>query len=128
MNLFAAEKNEAAIPLSSNFDITYQKVKAALFKDASKDHNEKDILLAVQKVKVFQQKKMLPKDYLDDLLRCLHEDSLSGYEIRYINKLTPKDIEKLPKEISNEYLSKQIEARNRVNDSEETLILSEELQ
>ena len=128
LNLFAAEKNEAAIPLSSNFDITYQKVKAALFKDASKDHNEKDILLAVQKVKVFQQKKMLPKDYLDDLLRCLHEDSLSGYEIRYINKLTPKDIEKLPKEISNEYLSKQIEARNRVNDSEETLILSEELQ
>ena len=71
---------------------------------------------------------MLPKDYLDDLLRCLHEDSLSGYEIRYINKLTPKDIEKLPIEISNEYLSKQIEARNRVDNSEETLILSEELQ
>ena len=54
--------------------------------------------------------------------------ALSGFEIRFINQLALKDATKLPKKIKAEYLARIILTQNRVDDSEETLILSEELQ
>ena len=71
---------------------------------------------------------LLPKDYLSDLLHVIKADALSGYEIRYINQLAPKDAAKLPLQISTEYLARIINSQNKVDDNEETLILSEELQ
>lgn len=126
--LFEAEKNEEPVNLSGDFDSIYQRVKASLFRSDSTGRNEKELLNALVKVKLFINKQLLPKDYLDDLRQVVQADALSGYEIRYINQLAVKDAAKLPRKISAEYLARVIIAQNRVDDSEETLILSEELQ
>ena len=126
--LFEAEKNEEPVNLSGDFDSIYQRVKASLFRSDSTGRNEKELLNALVKVKLFINKQLLPKDYLDDLCQVVQADALSGYEIRYINQLAVKDAAKLPRKISAEYLARVIIAQNRVDDSEETLILSEELQ
>ena len=126
--LFEAEKNEEPVNLSGDFDSIYQRVKASLFRSDSTGRNEKELLNALVKVKLFINKQLLPKDYLDDLCQVVQADALSGYEIRYINQLAVKDAAKLPRKISAEYLARVIIAQNKVDDSEETLILSEELQ
>lgn len=126
--LFEAEKNEEPVNLSGDFDSIYQRVKASLFRSDSTGRNEKELLNALVKVKLFINKQLLPKDYLDDLRQVVQADALSGYEIRYINQLAVKDAAKLPRKISAEYLARVIISQNKVDDSEETLILSEELQ
>ncbi len=126
--LFEAEKNEEPVNLSGDFDSIYQRVKASLFRSDATGRNEKELLNALVKVKLFINKQLLPKDYLDDLRQVVQADALSGYEIRYINQLAVKDAAKLPRKISAEYLARVIIAQNKVDDSEETLILSEELQ
>jgi hypothetical protein len=114
--------------LSPDFDTAYQKVKESLFCSDVKDRNEKDVLNAVAKIKVLQKSKLLSVDYLHDLMMVIRTDALSGFEIRYINQLALKDVPRLPQKIAAEYLARIIAAQNRVDDSEETLILSEELQ
>lgn len=128
ISLFEAEKNETPVKLSDDFDAIYQKVKASLFNCDVTEKNEKELLKALTKVKLFINKQLLPKDYLEDLRQVIKADALSGYEIRYINQLPVKDAAKLPQKISADYLTRVIIAQNRVDDSEETLILSEELQ
>lgn len=128
ISLLEAEKNETPVNLSDDFDAIYQKVKASLFNCDVTEKNEKELLKALAKVKLFINKQLLPKDYLEDLRQVIKADALSGYEIRYINQLSVKDAEKLLQKISAEYLARVILAQNKVDDSEETLILSEELQ
>lgn len=128
ISLFEAEKNEEPVNLSGDFDSIYQRVKASLFSSDTTGRNEKELLNAQAKVKLFINKQLLPKDYLEDLRQVIQADALSGYEIRYINQLAVKDAAKLPQKISAEYLARVIIAQNKVDDSEETLILSEELQ
>ena len=127
-SLFSANREEVPVDLSSDFNETYQEVKASLFSSDVKDRNEKDILNAVSKIKVFQKSKLLSDDYLFDLMAVVKADALSGYEIRFINQLALKDVTKLPGKITAEYLARIIITQNKVDDSEETLILSEELQ
>lgn len=126
--LFEAREEEKPVDLSKNFDTIYQRVKASLFSSDVSERNEKELLNALAKIKVLKKEQRLSKDYLEDLLQVIKADALSGYEIRYINQLTPKNAEKLPLKISAEYLARIITAQNKVDDSEETLILSEELQ
>ena len=126
--LFEAEKDEKPVDLSHDFDVVYQKVKASLFSSDVTERNEKDLINALAKIKILMKKQLLPKDYLADLLQVVKSDALSGYEIRYINQLAPKDAAKLPLKISVEYLARIINSQNKVDDNEETLILSEELQ
>lgn len=128
LSLFSAEPKEVPVDLSKDFDEVYQKVKSSLFRSDVKDRNEKDILNAVSKIKLLQKAKLLSADYLFDLMTVVKADALSGYEIRYINQLVLGDAEKLPKKITAEYLARIIITQNKVDDSEETLILSEELQ
>jgi superfamily II DNA or RNA helicase len=128
LSLFSAEPKEVPVDLSKDFDEVYQKVKSSLFRSDVKDRNEKDILNAVSKIKLLQKAKLLSADYLFDLITVVKADALSGYEIRYINQLVLGDAEKLPKKITAEYLARIIITQNKVDDSEETLILSEELQ
>ena len=126
--LFEAEKDEKHVDLSHDFDVVYQKVKASLFSGDVTERNEKDQLNALAKIKILMKNQLLPKDYMSDLIQVIKADALSGYEIRYINQLAPKDAEKLPLQISTEYLARIIDSQNKVDDNEETLILSEELQ
>lgn len=128
ISLFEADINEKPIDLSKNFDAVYQRVKSSLFSSDVKDRNEKEQINALAKIKVLMSKQALSKDYLEDLAQVVRADALSGYEIRFINQLMPKDAPKLPLKISAEYLARIIGYQNKVDDGEETLILSEELQ
>lgn len=128
ISLFEADINEKPFDLSKNFDAVYQLVKSSLFSSEVKGRNEKEQINALAKIKVLMSKQALSKDYLEDLAQVVRADALSGYEIRFINQLMPKDAPKLPLKISAEYLARIIGYQNKVDDGEETLILSEELQ
>lgn len=128
ISLFEADINEKPVDLSKNFDAVYQLVKSSLFSSEVKDRNEKEQINALAKIKVLMSKQALSKDYLEDLAQVVRADALSGYEIRFINQLMSKDAPKLPLKISAEYLARIIGYQNKVDDGEETLILSEELQ
>lgn len=121
-------KSEQPVDFTSDFDVVYQKVKVSLFSSDVTERNEKELINALAKVKVLMKNQLLPKDYLSDLAQVIKADALSGYEIRYINQLAPKDAGKLPLRISAEYLARMINSQNKVDEGEETLILSEELQ
>lgn len=126
--LFEAEKCEEPVDLSRDFDAVYQKVKASLFHSDVTGKNDKEELKALEKIKVLMKYELLSKDYLEDLRQVIKADALSGYEIRYINQLVLKDANKLIQKISPEYLARIIYRENKVDEGEETLILSEELQ
>ena len=128
ISLFDADKSEQPVDFTRDFDAVYQKVKASLFSSDVTERNEKELINALAKVKVLMRNQLLPKDYLSDLAQVIKAEALSGYEIRYINQLAPKDAGKLPLKISAEYLARMINSQNKVDDGEEILILSEELQ
>ena len=127
MGLFEAEQSEKPAALSEGFDTAYQLVKAHLFSNEVQDKNEKIRLEAMQKVKVMLNKKALPADYLKDLMKVIQSDGLSGYELRFINKLKPSEYPSLLEQIDEYYINRIIETCNHVDDGEESIILAEEL-
>ncbi len=127
IGLFEAEQDEEPATLSENFDTAYQITKAQLFGNEAQDKNEKIRLEAMQKVKVMLSKKALPTDYLKDLMKAIQSDGLSGFELRFINKLKPSEYTKLPEQIDKYYINRIIETCNHVDDGEESIILAEEL-
>ena len=124
--LFSASVDEQPEQTSPRFDAAYQRVKASLFRGATPSQSEKDKLEAMRKVTVMKNLKLLPADYLEDLKQCLRLDALSGYEVRLINSLKRGDEKKLPGLISPAYLARQLMAQAKVDEGEETLILTEE--
>ena len=60
-------------------------------------------------------------------MKVVKTDNISGYELRFINQLSPKEYLKLPQTITQEYLSRCIWADSKVDEGKETLILSEEI-
>jgi superfamily II DNA or RNA helicase len=128
ISLFEASENEEAFEVSKAFDKLYQDVKSHLFKGLNQDRNEKERLNAMAKIKLVRQSGLVPMDYLEDLMKVIESDGLSGYEVRYINQLTIKDYAKLPKDIEQSYLDRTISRANKVDEGDEVLILAEELQ
>lgn len=127
IGLFEADMSEKPATLSDSFEPAYQVTKSHLFSSDVKDKNEKARLEAMQKVKVMLNRKALPTDYLKDLMKVIQNDVLSGYELRFINKLKPADYNKLPDQIDEYYINRIIETYNHVDDGEESIILAEEL-
>ena len=127
IGLFEAEMSEKPTTLSESFEPAYQVTKSHLFCSDVQDKNEKARLEAMQKVKVMLNRKALPTDYLKDLMKVIQNDGLSGYELRFINKLKPADYNKLPDQIDEYYINRIIETYNHVDDGEESIILAEEL-
>jgi hypothetical protein len=127
IGLFEAQMSEQPSTLSESFESAYQLTKRHLFRSDVKDTHEKARLEAMQKVKVMLNRKALPADYLKDLMKVIIDDGLSGYELRFINKLKPADYHKLPGQIDEYYINRIIETYNHVDDGEESIILAEEL-
>lgn len=127
IGLFEAEPQEKPKALSESFEQAYQITKSHLFSNDVKDKNDKLRLEAMQKIKVIQNHKALPADYLKDLMLVIRNDGLSGYELRFINKLKPKEYHKLPEKIEENYINRIIQTVNHVDDGEESIILAEEL-
>lgn len=127
ISLFEAMPEEEAFETSKQFDAIYQAVKQQLFRGSVADKNEKERLNAMAKIKLIRQSKSVDSDYLEDLMRVVESDGLSGFELRYINQLIAKDYSKLPKEIDQSYINRIITTTNSVDDGDEVLILAEEL-
>ena len=126
LNLFEATLEEAPVAVNDQFDKIYQHVKKHLFRNGTTDEKEKSRLEAVDKLKFWKKGKVLPQDYLEDLLRIIQNDGLTGEEIRFINKLTPKNVNHLLERIPEEYLNRVVNKMNKVEEGDETLILAEQ--
>ena len=127
LNLFETTEVEEAIAVDNKFDKLYQHVKTHLYSSITKDENEKSRLEAVDKLKLWSKTKVLPKDYLTDLLFIIQNDSLTGEEVRFINKQTSKTVDKVMERITQDYLNRIVAKMNRVEEGDETLILAEQL-
>lgn len=126
--LFEASENESPVAVSKHFEPVYQTVKAKLFKDTVDAESEKSRREAYSIIKAWLKNKILPSDYLEDLLLLMRNDGLTGEEIRFINKLTIKAADTLPRKITTDYIRRCIIKMNAVDEGEETLILAEEIQ
>lgn len=128
LGIFEAEESENPVVVSKAFEPVYQTVKSKLFKDTVDGENERSRREAYSIIKAWQKSKILSTDYLEDLLLLMRNDGLTGEEIRFINKLKPKDADTLPKKITPDYIKRCIMKMNAVDEGEETLILAEEIQ
>lgn len=124
--LFESNPQEEVFETSKQFDAIYQNVKQQLFRGTSTDKNEKERLNAMAKLKLIKQSKSIDNDYINDLMRVVETDGLSGFEIRYLNQLTPKQYGNLPEEIDHRYINRIIATANAVDEGDEVLILAEE--
>ena len=128
LGIFEAEENEAPVVVSKQFEPVYQTVKSKLFKDTVDGENERSRREAYSIIKAWQKNKILSTDYLEDLLLLMRNDGLTGEEVRFINKLSLKAADTLPKKITPDYIKRCIMKMNAVDEGEETLILAEEIQ
>ena len=127
LSLFEAVEAEEAVAVDKQFDKLYQHVKTHLYRSIAKDENEKSRLEAVDKLKLWGKTKVLPKDYLTDLLLIIQNDGLTGEEVRFINKQTSKTANKVMEKITQDYLNRIVEKMNKVEEGDETLILAEQI-
>lgn len=125
--LFDADESEKPFAVSNQFEPVYQAVKARLFKDTVDTEAERSRREAFSIIKAWMKNKILSRDYLEDLLLLMRNDGLTGEEVRFINKLSIKDADKLPKKITPDYIKRCIIKMNAVDEGEETLILAEEI-
>ena len=127
LGLFEASPDEKPLAVSKLFEPVYQTVKAKLFKDSVDSDNEKNRREAYSIIKAWLKNRILSTDYLEDLLLLMRNDGLTGEEIRFINKLTLKSADTLPRKITPDYIKRCIIKMNAVDEGAETLILAEEI-
>ena len=125
--LFEADESEKPLAVSNQFEPVYQAVKARLFKDTVDTEAERSRREAFSIIKAWMKNKILSSDYLEDLLLLMRNDGLTGEEVRFINKLSIKDADKLPKKITPDYIKRCIIKMNAVDEGEEALFLAEEI-
>jgi hypothetical protein len=83
-------------------------------------------LEATDKLKLWAKTKVLPKDYLNDLLLIIRNDGLTGEEVRFINKQTNKTAHIIMEKVTQDYLNRIVEKMNKVEEGDEVLILAEQ--
>lgn len=127
-SLFEAKPEEDAVKVSKEFNDVYQLVKGKLFKDSGDTAEDKSKYEAYNKLKLWNQSRLLPKDYLADLIILLQSGNLTGEEIRFINKQTSKTANLVREKITEDYIRRGIMKMNAVEEGEETLIMAEEIQ
>ena len=127
LHLFEATESETPVKVDKTFDQVYQFAKKRLFRTGKSDESEKPQVQARDRISLWMEKGVLPKDYLDDLLTVLDNGGLTGEEIRFINKHSTKTADKVKEKISQEYLNRVVEKMSKVTEGDETLILAEQL-
>ncbi len=127
LSLFEAAESEKPVKVDKEFDKVYLYVKTRLFQSGKSDDDEKAQTKARDRIYIWTDKAVLPKDYLEDLLAVLDNGGLTGEEIRFINKQTAKSADQVMERISQEYLNRVVEKISSVSEGDETLILAEQL-
>ena len=126
-SLFEAKESEEPVTMDKGYDKVYQYVKRRLFQSGKSDEYEKSQIKARDRIDLWIENKVLPQDYLEDLLKVLDDGGLTGEEIRFINKQTTKSADKVMERISQEYLNRVRTKISKVSEGDETLILAEQL-
>lgn len=114
--------------VSDNFEEVYNSAKKALFSENNNSDSEKLRRDALDKIRIIIQAKACDPEYLKDLMTVIEYDAISGYAIRSINRLKPKEYHLLPELISIEYINKALRTYDNINQGVETLILAEEIE
>lgn len=70
---------------------------------------------------------VLDNNYIQDLKTAIKQGGLSAYELKYIKDIKPSDYKSLPDVITTKYLTTIINKSNSNNESDQVIILSEEL-
>jgi len=132
IELFKANPDEKAEPVSAAFEEIYQTVKTNLFLKKNEVALDKGKRETIDKIKLFIDQKNGDTDYMKDLLFVVSElDSLPELyhkQIRRISKKSlDKDIKQLTNDVPHSYLMDIIKKSESIDEAEENLILAEEL-
>ena len=130
--LFQSEVGEQPANVSSNFEKIYQRLKAGLFERKTQVASDKGKRDALERVEVLIPTTIKHKDYLRDIAQVIRTlDSLPDYFLKKLRNLDLKNPEKaideLKSELPESYLSVMIESARKIDDSDEAIILSEEM-
>ena len=126
--LLKTDSEEKAYPLSDRFDDTFILAKKALFAVENEGENEKQKREALEKVLLMIQKKACDLDFLEDLKTAIQRDAISGFHLREINRLKPKEYARLPEIVSSDYIRKMLQTYDNLEPGAKTLILVEEIE
>ncbi|MDR2972662.1 MAG: phospholipase D-like domain-containing protein [Bacteroidales bacterium] len=128
LKLLKTNIKEKPFKLSEQFDTQYDLVKQLLNSDELEGENEKQKRDALNKITLMIQKSACPLPYLEDLKTAIEYDAISGYALRCINRITPKEYATLPEKISNDYIQKILSTYDDIGQGIKTLILAEEIE
>ncbi len=128
LKIMEARVDEQSYKLSSSFIPRFTELKHTMFTHEAESEKDKTKRDALDKVRFIVQSGKCDRDYLEDLMTAIQHDSISGYSLRRINRLKPKDFETLPDLISREYVTAALRAYDNVSLGTETLIIAEEMQ
>ncbi len=132
LKLFEADVSEKGEKVGKNFEAVYQNVKKNLFTKKTEVAYEKGKAEAISKIEKLKEKLPDKKDYFEDLLYVLKElDSLPERFAKKIRAISieklKEDVEDLQKIVTHHYLMEVREKADKIDEGEESLILSEEL-
>lgn len=132
VRLFQADISELPQKLSDAFDPVYQRLKSTLFERKTQVSSDKGRREAMAVIEAFSHASERYKDYCRDILIVMRTlDSLTEYHlklIRELNRKKPDDaLAELQKELPYSYLNVMLEMARKIEEGEESIILSEEL-
>lgn len=117
-------------PISKDFHPIYNNIKQDMFNSSinsiGNNDNKNAEIYKILNSKI-RPSKVLSNDYITDLAMAVRQGGLSNYELKYIKKLKPSEYKSLPEAITSSYLSKIINKNNVKDNSEQVIIISEEL-
>ncbi|MDD3536436.1 MAG: helicase-related protein [Candidatus Cloacimonetes bacterium] len=131
--LFAATKSEKPQAVSQSFDALYQHAKNNLYLSNAPDMPTPRRAESLNKIKAMQKECPSFRDYLNDLyfvgkeLNSLPERVYYHIDNKIDQKSLNEDIKTLMDLVPHSYLNTIIQSARRIEDSPESLILSEEL-
>jgi superfamily II DNA/RNA helicase len=129
IKLFEAAISEEPRGVSEGFDAVYQRVKQSLFTRDAGEKIEKKKRDVLEKIDAIAKSGKLSDDYDLNALRYAAEiDALSGYMMRFIRNLAPKDYAALPDTIGEDFLDRARNMARDIDGGKESIIISEELQ
>ena len=126
--LLKCDQSEKRDKVSDDFEELYNIAKKSLFGEDNNEDVDKMRREALDKIRIMIQTKTCDTEYLEDLKTVVEYDAISGYAIRSINRLKPKEYSILPEIISKDYISKALRTYDNINQGVEILILAEEIE
>ncbi len=126
--LLDCDESEKGYKVSDDFEELYNTAKKSLFSEDNNEDVDKMRREALEKIGIMIQSKACDPEYLEDLKTVVEYDAISGYAIRSINRLKPKEYSTLPEIISKDYINKALRTYDNINQGVETLILAEEIE